>query len=95
MRIKTSAKKPPKANVQLPEPKQEKKPEKPKRTCAADGCTETIPDYVVFCQPHTGMLPGRLRLAVWQNCKPGQEKTEAYASTWEEARDAIAKREGK
>jgi len=42
-------------------------------TCHATNCEQPIPPRMFMCQRHWFALPKRLRDAIWQHYRPGQE----------------------
>ena len=71
-------------------------------TCHAEGCDKHVPPKMFMCKPHWYKVPYGLRLAVWAEYQPGQEKldgtafpTEEYLDVTREAIEAVAAKEGR
>lgn len=65
-------------------------------TCHAEGCSTHVPPAMFMCRPHWFALPKRLRAAVWQAYRPGQEvdmnPSPAYLEAAQRAIDHLADR---
>jgi hypothetical protein len=69
-----------------------------KHTCHARGCNVSVPPEMLFCRPHWGIVPLKIRNAVWQSYRVGQCDDKNPSEAWHEAADAaigyVASREG-
>lgn len=73
-----------------------------RHTCHAEDCTEHVPPRMFMCRRHWRMVPYGLRVAVWANYEPGQERldgtafpSDEYLEVTREAIDAVAVKEGR
>jgi hypothetical protein len=70
-------------------------------TCHAEGCDKRVPPRLLMCARHWRMVPYGLKLAVYAEYQPGQEKldgtafpTDDYLDAAHEAIEAVAEKEG-
>ena len=65
--------------------------------CHAKGCSKAVPPRLLMCSRHWYMVPKRLRDAVWEHYRPGQEidkcPTRAYLDAADAAIAAVAAQE--
>lgn len=71
-------------------------------TCHARNCDVHVPPKMFMCKKHWFMVPYGLRVAVWAEYQPGQEKldgtafpTEGYLAVTQEAIEAVAAKEAR
>lgn len=71
-------------------------------TCHAEGCEVRVPPRMLMCGRHWRMVPYGLKLAVWAEYQPGQERldgtafpTEDYLGAARDAIDSVAVKEGR
>lgn len=70
-----------------------------RHTCHARGCDEPVPPRLLMCRAHWRMVPKRLKDAVWQHYRRGQEvdkrPTVSYLDAAGAAIKAVAAKEAR
>lgn len=71
-------------------------------TCHAEGCDTHVPPRMFMCRAHWRKVPYGLRVAIWAEYRPGQERldgsaipSDAYLDVAREAIEAVATKEGR